>query len=809
LRTFTRVWANAFLQRFEATEELDPTSGACLENSRKQGGMAEFLRQRMHHAFNRRFHPERISPELQAARLANWERKWPEIQAVFILRGQADGLPISEEARVHVDRLLQSGYPDARGSTDPMSAIRGVKKFTSYPVVDDGVAREAHALLNAQLVLDFDEMTGQGLPHAQVLTIQERGFKTRIVTKSPGCLVALAHHLRRWMAAGLRQDQSVREVLAGDHREAVESLFYRPDHDGPLKPVRPNDPARRDQSDEFVLSADLKSATDLIGSETYQAIVEGILESDYGRNLPPWARRVLLTAIGPQLLEYPDLGRHGLSKRGALMGLPTTWPLLCLANLAWWNLAKKISAVPTFSVPRVRICGDDLVAAGHMDYIRAYERAATDSGAVFSNRAKHMVLKGGGVFTEEVFFVGLMRVQPFGPFRAQATKTKSHRPVAYHDVTPAPHTVLQLTNWSQAFPLRGLIGTMRTDLTGTEAPYWAAVGPAIEGMMVHRVHAARVKILRAFHAAHPDFRQFAVRMGMHGLIHVPRVFGGFGLPRPTIWDTPLPHGDDGVLRQVAIAAKALALGANFASDLTVLSRPWDDTSHELPLRTVASALADYAMDQRYLIAKKSGVQVPAGSIAYPGTVSELSDQLVGNIARDLFFLSDVPLTESERFHRNSGDVARKLRHRLSNARRAVIATAGGWLLKAQRERSRRLQAEAQPVPVTPGRATGGPPMATPPRGPEVVAIEPTPEAPRSKSRNVQARREQGMLGADYLNALGAIEQAIRDDVLASKAETGLSAIELLKDPNQGLPDHCRPLNKNVEGVRQLQATPTP
>jgi hypothetical protein len=807
LRAFTRVWANAFLERFKPTEELDPTSGACLENSRKKGGMAEFLRQRMHFAFKRHFRPELISPELQAARLTDWERKWPEIQAIFILRGQADGLPITSEAQVHVDRLLKSGYPDNRGKMDFLSSIRGVKKFTGYPVVDDGLAREAHALLNAQLVLDFDEMLQQGPPHAQVLTIQERGFKTRIVTKSPGCLVALGHHLRRWMAAGLRKDHSIREVLAGDHREAVESLFYRSGRDGPLKPVKPNDPSRRDQTDEFVLSADLKSATDLIGSETYLAIVEGILESDHGKTLPPWARRVLLTATGPQLLEYPDLGKHCVSRRGALMGLPTTWPLLCLANLAWWNLAKRLSRLP-MAVPRVRICGDDLVAAGPEDYIRAYELAATDSGAVFSNRAKHMVLKGGGVFTEEVFFVELKKVQPHGPhLPSRVTSKTTGATVVYHDVEPAPHTVLQLKCWSQAFPLRGILGTMRTDLTGTEAPYWAAIGPALEGMMVHRVHQARVKLLRTFHAAHPEFRAFAVRMGMHGLIHVPRVFGGFGIPRPELWDTPLPVGEDGVLRLVAVAAKALSLGSSWGSDLTVLSRPWDDTSHELPLRTVASNLAEYAMDQRYLVSKKQGVQVPAGSIAYPGTVSDLADRLVGNIARDLFYLSDAPLAESERFHRNSAETARKLRGRLGNARRAVIATAGGWLLRAMRERERNLRRlDGTPDDGACELPREGPPMGSPPRAGMAVAIEPTPKAPRAQQKAVDVRREGGFLGAEFLGALQILEEAISDEVLASKAETGTAAINLVKNPHRNLPDSVRPLVKSVEGVRQKPIT---
>jgi hypothetical protein len=749
LRSFARDWANKHLRKWEPKVEFDPTSGACLEFSRKKGGMAEYLRSALqkaigHHMVQLRSNPWNLSsqtaeiikkqnqsshrprsglsvpfsvnlPVSDRETLTEWLSRPASVRARFILRGQAEGMPIDLETEAEMNALMAEGHKDHRGSQeiDLESLIHTYKRITSYPVVDDSLAMGAHGLLRDHLIRELQQLiTTQVYPEASVLTISERGFKTRIVTKSPGCVVALGHHLRRWMAAGLRTDPSIREVLKGDHREAVESLF----HDG--SPIDPG--LARTEEDQLILSADLKAATDLIGRETYEAIVEGILSSEEGLNLPSWARSLYRLCIGPQRLIYPDLKKNALSQRGALMGLPTTWPLLCLANLAWWHHGR-----PLGRVPRVRICGDDLVAKAREREIEQYETWAKASGAVFSNRSKHMVLTSGGVFTEEVFFTTSNRRYivegPLLPVRIQGTdkgsrlvqfgdylpaalvssKAKANRRYLSATASSAPPPTITLAQearpeirrntfqrWSEAFPLRGLVGTMKSDLTGTEAPYWVSIGPAVEVMMSHRGPEARKRILAAFRSGHPDFYRFASQQGLSGLIHVPRQFGGFGIPRQSLWnDRPLRETP----AQAVIYAAAVALvdGSNVEMDLKVLSRPWQDTPFRNPLRTVAASAAEQILTTRYKVIKvKEGTQVPAGATIYPESVDELIERVMGCVSRDIFYTGNDPLMGEKQQHKNAATVARRLRARLAAQRRLVVRERGGWILKRMKANQR-------------------------------------------------------------------------------------------------------------------------
>jgi hypothetical protein len=603
LRAFARSWAERHLGSFKERVEFDPTAGSCLEFSRRQGGMAEFLRSRLHTALEKR-------------------GLWP---------------------------------PPAY-----------LKKLTGYPVIEDDVYLLAHAALRDELIDEVSQIRdGFMYPKSEVLTISERGFKTRIVTKSHGAIVALAHHLRRWLAGGLRTDPAIVEVLAGDHRAAVESLLA-PDS-------RISNPRFSiDEGLEWIVSADLKTATDLIGLETYEAIVEGILESPAGKTLPKWAADLLHTCIGPQILNYKDLGRQIRSKRGALMGLPTTWPLLCLSNLAWWSSLSADRMEPRVAV---RICGDDLVAKGTKERIARYEQRARDSGAMFSNRAKHMVLQLGGVFTEEVFYTsGNRLVEVQGPVRF-SRRHGTARGTQYRNL---------FERWSEAFPLRGILGTMKSDITGTEAPYWSAIGPAFEQMMADRSPGARVKMLRTLWSCHPELRRFLNDMGLAGLIHVPRQFGGVGIPRPTMWDwAPKPSTTSA--KRVVLAAKALAFGLEPAGDMQQLSRPWSELAIKMPLRTIARRQAEAGISSRYQLVKaERAVELPMGTLAFPGTVDSLQEVVEGNVARDLFFLSEEHFATELFAHRNAAATARRLRSHLFAAREQVIREMGGWLIRKER-----------------------------------------------------------------------------------------------------------------------------
>jgi len=536
-------------------------------------------------------------------------------------------------------------------------APKYVKKLTTYPVAEDDMALRAHATLAAKLATD---LPGE-YPKAQAVVVCERGMKVRVVTKSPGALVAILHLFRRWCASGLRRDPSIKMVLAGDHEKAVEEMFG--------SGIGPQD---------IVVSSDLKSATDLISRETYEALWEGISRSNPGKTLPKFVCRAVSLAVGPQVIEYPALGRFTKTKRGALMGLPSTWFFLCLANLAWWNLAHQQegrrlpSPRPGLTarsgrVRRVTICGDDLVGASSSTIVVRYEVNAIESGAKFSSAMKHIKSRTGGVFTENVFF---MEDKPRSrswtvPRPATLGRSAARRTVEVQRTS--------FSRWSQAFPIRGILGTMRSDRTGREDPYWISLGPAMEQMMARRDQRWRKSMIIALRAAHPDLEHFLREHGLKHLFHVPRVFGGLGIPRAeSLWNF-VSHGESFHLR----AALALSAGSGWDSDLTILSRPYTQSPNtSLPIRRVASQMSEVALRGRWSVIK-TNASPPPGYYEYPGHVQDLVAKLEGNCARDMFFLAE-PQEQAERPTKQAGRTARRLRRDLHAALTRVVTTQGGW-----------------------------------------------------------------------------------------------------------------------------------
>jgi DNA-directed RNA polymerase subunit N (RpoN/RPB10) len=274
-----------------------------------------------------------------------------------------------------------------------------------------------------------------------------------------------------------------------------------------------------------------------------------------------------------------------------------------------------------------------------------YEKAARESGAKFSSAVKHIKSSHGGVFTEEVFFTKKTDSQGF-----------------------------QFDRWSEAFPTRGLLGTMRSDRTGTEEPYWTTVGPAMERMMEHRGQRARRAITIAFRAAHPELKGFLREHGLKRLWHVPRVFGGIGVPRwESMWSFKAT-GEGLHLR----AALALSTGSRWDSDLAVLSRPYSRAlPTTLPLRKVAADMAEQTIRGRWSVIRTSAA-VPPGYFAFPEGPQVLLDRITGNVARDLFFLSSFEPMAPKASTKHSGAVARRLEREVRLAQTSVVTTQGGW-----------------------------------------------------------------------------------------------------------------------------------
>jgi len=223
-----------------------------------------------------------------------------------------------------------------------------------------------------------------------VVGLVERGLKTRIITKSPACVHLLGHIVRKRLLAGLRKDRSSASVLAGVSDEEIIAHYV-----GSVT--------------ETLVSTDLTRASDLLPLDLMSALAEGIFSSG---KLCQIEYDALLACIGRQWVVTPD-GTKYLSSRGILMGLPTTWAMLSIAHLFWWEDSICMAArrkgrtySDAFKENRFMVCGDDALFAGWKLTSKLYDEVVAHSGGSKSP-GKHYELQGAdrprGVFLERLF----------------------------------------------------------------------------------------------------------------------------------------------------------------------------------------------------------------------------------------------------------------------------------------------------------------------------------------------------------------------------------------------------------------------
>lgn len=134
--------------------------------------------------------------------------------------------------------------------------------------------------------------SGTWFPPAEAVSVAERGFKCRVVTKSPECLVTLGDQLRKTLFKALMRDNRIAASIKGDHADAVNQAYDRGLEcsnllrDIELKDVFGNKLEPKTYKQMYglpagatrVLSSDLTAASDLLPLDLVEALVEGILE---------------------------------------------------------------------------------------------------------------------------------------------------------------------------------------------------------------------------------------------------------------------------------------------------------------------------------------------------------------------------------------------------------------------------------------------------------------------------------------------------------------------------------------------------
>jgi hypothetical protein len=294
--------------------------------------------------------------------------------------------------------------------------------------------------------------------------------------------------VRKRLLGGLRRDPAARSTLVGIRDEDLLAYF-------------------QGSSSDCVVSTDLKRATDLLPLDLVGAVVDGLEESG---KLPAWEAIVLRALSGPQDVAYPD-GTAIRTQRGILMGLPTSWALLSLIHLFWWNESvvqvageRRVSLSKAFAANRYCTCGDDGLAAVWRDVAHRYSALVTSSGGAVSP-GKHFVVVGTprprAVFIERLYQFGVTDGRISGGFR------------------------------HESIPMRGLVRPENIQELRGNGPA-VRMSPSLKLLLsvdsIWRSHPSGTTGLRRFLAPRGWLRGFGESLGL--VDGLPLSLGGTGLP---------------------------------------------------------------------------------------------------------------------------------------------------------------------------------------------------------------------------------------------------------------------------------------
>lgn len=416
------------------------------------------------------------------------------------------------------NRALYRGRPAPRGSVEyvvPVSEDPELEKERIGRIVRDACLRRCRQM--------------DGPPRARATTITERGFKTRIVTKSQAHVVEAGHLVRSLVWPMLQRDPRIRCALSGLRLEALfEDLQERP-VETPIV-----------LGNLGLVSADLTAATDALASWAIEAVWQGVCE---GAGIPEDIFRLGLLVLGPQVVEYdrpranaarpPDFddmeaaGWTIETKRGCLMGLPLSWFVLNLCNL-WAAEEGTRYAISLIGAPgrearehrymRVAVCGDDLAAVmplvGHPVYRDRIERIGSSL-----SKGKHLVSRKLMLFTEQMATFSQVTCDAPGWTVAGVAGLQVKRLVASSlvDVMPV-----------RAFVRSEEEVSNRDPIAGSDLPSWASTGPAIcSAIPAWASRELRRVAASVARAVTPEYDQLA-KAGIPP--EFPRLLGGGGFP---------------------------------------------------------------------------------------------------------------------------------------------------------------------------------------------------------------------------------------------------------------------------------------
>jgi len=319
-------------------------------------------------------------------RIREWSKRWSRRFLGDPNRASSPGIPtLSSCAESTKGRGGLRGYVTRLGVHEKAVAL--TSSITDLPPQD-----VATLLQDASLLCHgYDHLERDSVPPHRVIPVKERGLKVRIVTSPSAGYSLLGHVVRKRLLGGLRRDPAAQSTLIGIKDEDVFAYF-------------------KGASSDCVTSTDLKSATDLLPLDLISALVDGLQD---GGKFPPWEIEALRRLSGPQDLIYPGETLPVRTRRGILMGLPTSWALLSLVHLFWWNEAtvqaateRRVKLKSAFAANRFIICGDDGLACTWREVSSGYLTLVRACGGE-SSPGKHFTAVGAkrprAVFLERLY----------------------------------------------------------------------------------------------------------------------------------------------------------------------------------------------------------------------------------------------------------------------------------------------------------------------------------------------------------------------------------------------------------------------
>nr|UJQ92814.1 MAG: putative RNA-dependent RNA polymerase [Narnaviridae sp.] len=163
---------------------------------------------------------------------------------------------------------------------------------------------------------------GKDSVQAQVIPLLE-AFKVRTITKGDADQYHLA---RRWQS-----------VIHSRMRKQLNcKLIGQPCDSAYLSQIFGNSPFFKHNGDGFFVSGDYESATDLLHPQLSEFANEAICQR---LRIPLEDQLVLKRCLTEHELKYESKGVYYKQQWGQLMGSPTSFPILCLINLAATKVA--------------------------------------------------------------------------------------------------------------------------------------------------------------------------------------------------------------------------------------------------------------------------------------------------------------------------------------------------------------------------------------------------------------------------------------------------------------------------------------